>query len=83
MEEEIQQNIKQFLDEKLCEIIVSHRYLGVLREEALACMSELATRREQGSVFNFELRIEELLSSLPKINIDLNSMMKSKFGKIL
>jgi hypothetical protein len=87
MEEEnnIQENIKQFSNEKLCEIIVSSRYLGVLREEAILSMTELASRREQGSGFPYEVRIEEIFSSLPKINLDLNTLIKnsSKLGKII
>jgi len=83
-EENIQENIKQFTNEKLCEIIVSNRYLGVLREEALACMNELAWRREQGEIFPYEQKIEELLKSLPKINLDLKSVMKyNSLGKII
>jgi hypothetical protein len=84
-EENIQQNIKQFSDEKLCEIIVSARYLGVFRDEAILSMTELASRREQGSVFPYEKRIEEIFSSLPKFILDLNTLIKNsnRFGKII
>jgi hypothetical protein len=83
-EENIQENIKHFSDEKLCEIIVSNRYLGVLRDAALACMDELSARRVAGNVFPYEKRIEELLASLPKINIDLKSIMNpNKLGRII
>jgi len=83
-EDNIQENIKQFSNEKLCEIIVSNRYLGVLREEALACMHELAWRREQGEIFAYEQKIEELLLSLPKINLNLKEVMNyNKLGKII
>jgi len=75
-EENIQENIKHFSDEKLCEIIVSNRYL--------ACMDELSARRVAGNVFPYEKRIEELLASLPKINIDLKSIMNpNKLGRII
>jgi len=83
-QENIQENIKQFSNEKLCEIIVSNRYLGVFREEALACMNELAWRREQGEIFSYEEKIEELFSSLPKINLNLKEVMKfNKTGKVI
>lgn len=74
---ELETNIKQFTNEKLCEIVVSNRYLGVLREEAILCMGELATRRAQGDMFAYESKIDELLETLPKINIDLKTMLKN------
>lgn len=83
-EDNIQENIKQFSNEKLCEIIVSNRYLGVLRDEAIACMTELAWRREQGEIFAYEQKIEELLLSLPKVNLNLKEVMNyNKFGKMI
>ena len=63
---------------KLCEIIVSNRYLGIMKEEAIICMKELSRRR--GSLeeeFLYEEHIKHLMADLPPINIDI----KSIFGK--
>jgi hypothetical protein len=63
--------------EKLCEVIVSQRYLGIMRDEAILCMKELAKRRASGDTFEFEKRIEEILNSLPKIKIDMNEVLRT------
>ena len=73
---DIEKNISQFSNEKLCEIIVSFRYLGLMREEAVICMTELSNRRVAGSIFNYEKGIQDIIDSLPKIDIDLNDMFK-------
>lgn len=77
MLEEFKLNINKFSNEKLCEIIVTHRYLGIMRDEAICCMEELAARRVAGDVFKFEDRIKELLEGLPKIDLDLNKILKN------
>lgn len=69
-------NITTFSDFKLCEIIVSHRYLGVLKDEALVCMHELARRRKIGDDFDFENYIEIELKKLPSFKSDLNQISK-------
>jgi hypothetical protein len=76
MNEEFNNNINQFTNDRLCEIIVSYRYLGIMKEEALAAMGELARRRACGDEFLFEQKIEELMKDLPQINIDLNQVFK-------
>lgn len=84
MEENYNKIIKQFSNEKLCEIIVSNRYLGIFHDEAIVCMEELALRRANGDSFSYEKKIDELLSILPKINLDLNQLIKNnKLGKII
>jgi hypothetical protein len=74
MDNDFVQNIKQFTNERLCEVVVAYRYLGTMREEALLAMEELAERRVGGDEFLFEQRIDELLKDLPKINMDLNQV---------
>lgn len=76
-EEEFKKNIPAMSQDKLCEIIVCFRYLGFMQEESVLAMEELANRRANGEVFNFEERIEELTKDLPVINIDINKMLKS------
>ncbi len=63
-------------DDKLCEIIVTFRYLGVMKDESLLAMEELYKRRLNGSQFKYEQTIDELLSQLPKIDIDINKLLK-------
>lgn len=76
--EEFKQLVPSFTDEKLCEIVVSNRYLGILAEEAVECMKELAKRRENGSQFSFEAKIDEMVKSLPKINqMDLKNIFRT------
>jgi len=76
-EEDFKKNISAMSQDKLCEIIVCFRYLGLMQEESMLAMEELATRRANGEEFNFEDRIEELTKGLPSINIDINKMLKT------
>lgn len=73
---ELESKISNLTNDRLCEIIVANRYIGIMQQEAIECMKELAKRRGLGNVFNYEMHIETLLSSLPKINLDLNSILK-------
>ena len=68
MNDNFKETIKEFPNEKLCEIIASNRYLGILREEAISCMIELATRRSNGDIFDYESYIENIVKSLPNFN---------------
>jgi hypothetical protein len=79
--EEFRKNIDKCSNNKLCEIIVAQRYLGIMKEEALVSMEELAKRRTNGDQFAYEKHIDELFETLPKLNLDLNSIVK-KFPKI-
>lgn len=74
-------NLKKYSNNKLCEIVVANRYLGIMRDEAIACMNELAQRRNNGDNFEYEKHIDELMSTLPKINLDLNKILKFPFTK--
>lgn len=71
-----EQNIPQMSSNKLCEIIVANRYLGVMRDEAIMCMEELAKRRTAGDGFEYEKHIDLLMQSLPKIRLDMAKIMK-------
>ena len=65
---------------KLCEIIVANRYLGIMKEEAVLCMQELARRRGLGDDFEFEKHIQEQQVKLPKIKQDMNKILKNPFA---
>jgi hypothetical protein len=80
--EEFSKSLDKMSNNKLCEIIVANRYLGILRDIAILCMEELAKRRLNGDSFLYEQHIEQILSTLPKINLDLNQIMK-KMPKII
>jgi hypothetical protein len=67
-------------NEKLCEIIVAGRYLGIMQDQMVAAMTELAKRREQGDQFNYEDHIEATLKTLPEINLDLSQILKKFAG---
>jgi len=72
------ENVKQFSSDKLCDIIVSHRYLGFNEEAAIVCMEELSNRRNNGDTFLFEQIIDEKQKELPEINFsipDLRSVL--------
>lgn len=60
---------------KLCDIIISYRYLHILEQEAKDAMVELAARRAAGDPFDFEKHINDTLQSLPKIKLDMKSIM--------
>lgn len=78
-EDEFRKNLPSMSGEKLCEIIVCFRYLGLMKEESILAMEELASRRGSGDDFNYEEKIDELILNLPNINIDLdiNKLLKS------
>lgn len=75
--------IPQYSSEKLCEIIVCDRYFNMNQEITVMCMSELAIRRINGDMFQFEQYIDEALAKLPPLNFSmpdlrttLNSLVK-------
>lgn len=74
--EEFKMNVSQMSDEQCCEIIAANRYLGIMADEAIVCMKELAARRSNGNDFFYENRIEELIESLPKFKLDINKLFK-------
>jgi len=71
-------NINNFTSEKLCEIIVSNRYLGIFSELVVPCMEELSKRRLNGSNFDYENYIEKSFQELPVIEsnvLDIGSLI--------
>jgi len=71
-EEEIIKGISDFTSEKLADVIVMHRYLGIYADVATAAMEELAKRREGGEKFEYETYINAKLDDMPQITINLN-----------
>jgi hypothetical protein len=62
-------------NEKLCEIVVVNRYLGLMEKEAVICMEELATRRANGDTFEYEKQIDEVFNTLPKFKLDMKKIL--------
>lgn len=55
--------------------IVAYRALGMDKDVATLCMMELATRRKNGSDFDFEKFVDEELAKIPKIPVmDIKSL---------
>ena len=81
----IKNNINDFSTKKICNIIVSNRYLGFNKELNIFCMTELSNRRKKGDDFLFEKYIEEEFNKLPKLKFEtqnifniINSIRKNK-----
>jgi len=64
-------NLQTYSSEKIADMIISFRYLKSSFDIQILCMQELARRRTLGEEFNFEDYIDEKLSSLPKIQLNL------------
>ena len=67
-------NLSAFSSEKLADIVIMHRYLGLYADLATAAMKELAVRREHDEVFEYETYIKNHLDRLPKLKVDLGSI---------
>jgi hypothetical protein len=74
--EEFLQNLVQFSNKKLCEIIITARYLGSMSQEAISCMQELARRRSEGDTFDYESLIDTETKKLPDLKINIKEKMK-------
>ena len=59
-------NLKEASNEALAAQIVVYRALGFNAELAIQCMQELANRRFQGNIFDYESFIDQELNKLPK-----------------
>jgi hypothetical protein len=76
--EKVKKNITEFSSDKLCEIVVSNRYLNFNEEVAVLCMEELARRRQNGDIFTFESVIADKQKELPPLDAalpDLRSIL--------
>lgn len=69
--DEIKKNIADYSTIKLCEMVISCRYLNLDEEIIILCMTELGSRRSAGDDFKFENFIDEKLKELPEINLSI------------
>lgn len=72
-----QEELTKMSNEKLCEIVVVYRYLGMLKDQSILAMEELGNRRKNGDPFEYEKEIEKMHQSLPKIKLDMKDIMSS------
>lgn len=64
-------DIEHYASEKLAEMIITHRYLGINEEACLLAMNELARRREiLSDTFQYEQYITDHLAKLPPLNFN-------------
>jgi hypothetical protein len=81
----VRANIPTYSSQKLCEMIVCDRYFGCYRDIAIACMTELATRRANGDDFQFEKAIDEGYKKLPQLqsaSFDIRDVLKQAMGSV-
>lgn len=67
----VKKNIPSFSSHKLCEMIVCERYFNFNLDVSIYCMEELAKRRENGDVFDFENYIDNAYQELPQLNLNI------------
>lgn len=84
-EESIKQNIEKYASEKLADMIVAHRYLGIFEGTCIIAMEELVRRRNAGDNFQYEKYIETNMATLPKLEftktMNFNSLIQMFKGK--
>lgn|SRR5574337_541036 len=85
--DKIKQNLHAYSSEKLCEMIVCDRYLGLGQKFSTICMEELSKRRIAGDNFQFEKYIEQAQSELPVLNFetmpDIRTILNQAIGRKL
>lgn len=69
--DKIKENLHQYNNEKLCDMIVCDRYFGFEKKISSICMEELAQRRLNGDNFPFEDYIENSFNDLPKLDLNI------------
>jgi hypothetical protein len=67
----IKSKIPTHSSKKLCEMIVTGRYFGFNEDIDVYCMEELAKRRINGDLFEFESYIDEAYKELPTLDFSL------------
>lgn len=67
--------ILRMTNEKLCEIVVAYRYIGMLKEQSIMAMEELGNRRKNGDTYEYEAEIDKMQQGLPKIKLDMREIM--------
>lgn len=82
--DKIKENLPSYSSEKLCEMLVCDRYLGMGKNISIICMEELAKRRMAGDAFNFESHITEIQKELPVLDFtipDIQEVLNQAIGR--
>lgn len=82
--DKIKENLAQYDNEKLCDMIVCDRYFGFEKKISSICMEELSKRRLAGDTFIFEDYIEKSFNELPTIDLsmpDLQTVLNQAIGR--
>ncbi len=77
--DKVKENVPQYSNEKLCEMIVCDRYFGFEQKISSICMQELSKRRAEGSTFKFESYIDQMYNELPVLDFstpDIRNILK-------
>jgi thymidylate synthase ThyX len=78
--EKVKENIVNFSDEKVAEMIICDRTFGFEQKISAICMKEIARRRVAGNTFNFEEYIKEKEKEMPSLDFkipDLSGVIKT------
>lgn len=65
-EDELKLQIKNATSKNLAGYVITYRLLGIYKNVAALCMTELLERRDAGDDFNFEEYIDNEVKSSPK-----------------
>ncbi len=73
-EEEVRGNLPEYTSEKLADLIITYRYIGLYKELSISAMEELSKRRTAGDSFEFESYIDKELKELPALNFNIKDL---------
>lgn len=71
---EIAKNLSSYSNERLADLVISYRYMGMYKDLSIAAMQELGSRRANGDAFEYEKYIDENLSTLPKLDFTMKGL---------
>lgn len=67
----VKANIANYTSQVLCDMIICYRYFKFKEDVALLCMEELAKRRLNGDIFEFENYIDSNIKELPVLDFSV------------
>jgi hypothetical protein len=69
--DDFKKSISNVTSIKLCDIVITYKYIGFNKDLAILCMEELSNRRQNGDIFDFESYIDTEYSKLPELNFSV------------
>ncbi len=73
-EDEVKGNLPGYPSEKLADLIIAYRYIGLYKDLSISAMEELSKRRSAGDPFEFESYIDKEMKELPALNFNLKEL---------